>query len=133
MQRWSRAGKWRPRFGERGWAAGQPDHEEAVQESFPDDLGQSPEFNPEEPAPIPPGHECPRGALNSFLEFLSAPGADPSLECSTWLLYDGVALSKEHVPRIIAYLGWAACAATERRPDLIRYPGIWSNRRTECG
>jgi hypothetical protein len=28
-------------------------HDEAVQESFPDDLAQSPEFDPADPEPIP--------------------------------------------------------------------------------
>jgi hypothetical protein len=30
-----------------------PEHDEAAQESFPDDLGQSPVFEPADPEPIP--------------------------------------------------------------------------------
>ena len=32
---------------------GQLEHDEAARESFPDDLDQSPEFDPTEPEPIP--------------------------------------------------------------------------------
>jgi hypothetical protein len=35
---------------------GQPEHDEVVQESFPDDLDQSPEFDPTEPEPSPADH-----------------------------------------------------------------------------
>lgn len=54
-------------------------------------------------------------------------------ESATRFQYDGLAVCKPRVRRIMAYLGWTACAATERRPDLIRYPRLWSRRRTECG
>jgi len=33
--------------------SGQPEHDEAAQESFPDDLDQSPDFDPAEPGPVP--------------------------------------------------------------------------------
>jgi len=32
---------------------GQPEHDEVAQQSFPDDLDQSPEFDPTDPEPIP--------------------------------------------------------------------------------
>jgi hypothetical protein len=33
--------------------SGQPEHDEVAQESFPDDLDESPGFDPGEPEPIP--------------------------------------------------------------------------------
>ena len=63
---------------------------------------------------------APEGPWNSYpsLEFLSlnAPWSDPSLESATRLLYGGVAVCKQHVRRIMAYLGWAACAARKGVP-----------------